>query len=92
MTSAADDPPDPTAGENPWRGRRYFKLVALLGSLTAIGPLTIDSYLPAFPMLVTDLPATESQVQATITGVLLGMGLGQLVIGPVSDTIGRRKP
>lgn len=92
VTSAADDPPDPTAGENPWRGRRYFKLVALLGSLTAIGPLTIDSYLPAFPMLVTDLPATESQVQATITGVLLGMGLGQLVIGPVSDTIGRRKP
>ncbi len=93
VTAAAeDDPNDPAAGDAAWRGRRYLKLVALLGSLTAIGPLTIDSYLPAFPILVTDLPATESQVQATITGVLLGMGLGQLVIGPISDTIGRRKP
>lgn len=84
--------PSPPVGGAAYQGRRYLKLVALLGSMTAIGPLTIDSYLPAFPILVSDLPATESQVQATITGVLIGMGLGQLIIGPVSDTIGRRKP
>lgn len=85
MTSA--EPPAES-----WTGRRYVQLVILLGSLTALGPLTIDSYLPAFPELATDLSATESQVQATLTGTLLGMGLGQLVIGPWSDTIGRRRP
>ena len=90
--TAADDSLDPAGRGEYWSGRRYFKLVALLGALTSIGPLTIDSYLPAFPILVTELPATESQMQATITGLLLGMGLGQLVIGPISDTIGRRKP
>lgn len=77
---------------DPWRGRRLIKLIVLLGSLTALGPLTIDSYLPAFPQMAADLHATESQVQATLTGTLLGMGLGQLVIGPWSDTVGRRLP
>ncbi len=64
----------------------------VLGLLTAIGPLTIDTYLPALPAITTELGATQSQVQGTLTGILLGMGLGQLLIGPLADAIGRRRP
>jgi DHA1 family bicyclomycin/chloramphenicol resistance-like MFS transporter len=73
-------------------GRRYLKLVLVLGALSAIGPLTIDTYLPALPTLTADLGATDVQAQTTITGLLIGLGLGQLVIGPLSDAVGRRKP
>lgn len=73
-------------------GRRYVQLVLVLGALSAIGPLTIDMYLPALPQLAEDLNATAPQAQWTITGLLLGLGLGQLVIGPLSDAVGRRRP
>jgi DHA1 family bicyclomycin/chloramphenicol resistance-like MFS transporter len=73
-------------------GRKYLKLVLVLGALSAIGPLTIDTYLPALPELTAELGATDSQAQLTITGLLLGLGLGQLIIGPLSDAVGRRKP
>ena len=72
--------------------RRYLQLVLVLGSLTALGPLTIDMYLPALPSLTADLATTEAAAQATITGMLVGLGLGQLVIGPLSDALGRRRP
>jgi len=72
--------------------RRYLQLVLVLGALTALGPLAIDMYLPALPSLSADLNASESAVQATITGMLVGLGVGQLVIGPLSDAIGRRRP
>ena len=68
-------------------GRRYVKLVVVLGALMAIGPLTIDTYLPALPQLSTEMGATDAQVQLTITGLLLGLGLGQLIIGPLSDAL-----
>jgi DHA1 family bicyclomycin/chloramphenicol resistance-like MFS transporter len=73
-------------------GRRYLQLVLVLGALSAIGPLTIDTYLPALPTLTADLGATDVQAQTTITGLLIGLGLGQLVIGPLSDAVGRRRP
>lgn len=73
-------------------GRRYVKLVLVLGSLSAIGPLTIDAYLPALPDISRQLQATDAQAQLTITGLLIGLGLGQLVIGPLSDAVGRRRP
>jgi DHA1 family bicyclomycin/chloramphenicol resistance-like MFS transporter len=73
-------------------GRKYVQLVLVLGALSAIGPLTIDTYLPALPELSRQLGATDAQAQATITGLLIGLGFGQLVIGPLSDSIGRRKP
>lgn len=73
-------------------GRRYVQLVLVLGALSAIGPLTLDMYLPALPQLRADLGATDSQAQLTITGLLVGLGLGQLLIGPLSDAVGRRKP
>lgn len=82
----------PSQLATPFVGRRYLCLVLVLGALSAIGPLTIDTYLPALPALSADLGATDSQAQLTITGLLVGLGLGQLLVGPLSDAVGRRKP
>ncbi len=68
------------------------RIVLVLGALIALGPATIDMYLPALPTLGEDLSATPAQVQLTLTGTLVGLGLGQLVLGPVSDAVGRRLP
>jgi MFS transporter, DHA1 family, multidrug resistance protein len=66
--------------------------VLVLGLLTALGPLSIDLYLPAFPALRRDLAATDGTVQLTLAGMTVGLGLGQLVIGVWSDRVGRRAP
>lgn len=96
MTSLAEPlvTTDTTTGSPATRyvGRRYLQLVLVLGALSAIGPLTIDAYLPALPALSAEMGATDSQAQLTITGLLLGLGLGQLLVGPLSDAVGRRKP
>ncbi|MCX2733210.1 multidrug effflux MFS transporter [Saccharopolyspora sp. NFXS83] len=68
------------------------KFALILGGMTAFGPLSIDMYLPALPQLTTELGATESQAQLTLTAVLLGLALGQLLAGPISDSVGRRRP
>jgi MFS transporter, DHA1 family, multidrug resistance protein len=73
-------------------GAARIKIILVLGALIALGPLTIDMYLPALPALGADLGASESAVQLTLTGTLIGLGLGQLVIGPLSDALGRRRP
>lgn len=67
-------------------------MVLLLGALIALGPLSIDLYLPALPDLTDDLSASPSSVQLTLTGMLVGLGLGQLLIGPLTDIYGRRRP
>ncbi|MGB2566832.1 multidrug effflux MFS transporter [Micromonospora citrea] len=67
-------------------------LLVLLGSLTAVGPLSLDMYLPAFPAMTGDLDATQAQVQLSLTTCLIGLALGQLVTGPLSDRWGRRRP
>ena len=72
-------------------GRR-LRLVLLLGFLSALGPLTIDMYLPSLPTITADLHAAPAAVQLTLTGTLVGLGLGQLLIGPLSDAFGRRAP
>lgn len=64
----------------------------ILGTLVGLVPLTIDLYLPALPAIASDLNASSSAVQFTLTGTLVGLGLGQLVIGPLSDAVGRRVP
>lgn len=66
--------------------------IIVLGALTALGPFTIDLYLPAFPILEHDFNTTASAIQLTLTGTMIGFGLGQLVVGPWSDKIGRRIP
>ncbi|MEU5904448.1 multidrug effflux MFS transporter [Micromonospora sp. NPDC047467] len=72
--------------------RQRAQLVLVLGALVAIGPLTIDMYLPALPAITSGLETTETAVQLTLTGTLVGLALGQLLLGPLSDVIGRRKP
>jgi len=67
-------------------------MIFVLGLLVALGPLTIDMYLPALPKIADELSVTSSVAQLTLTGTLAGLGLGQLVIGPLSDSLGRRKP
>lgn len=67
-------------------------LLVLLGSLTAVGPLSLDTYLPAFPEMTGDLSASQAQIQLSLTTCLVGMALGQLVTGPLSDRWGRRRP
>ncbi|PZG21468.1 Bcr/CflA family drug resistance efflux transporter [Micromonospora craterilacus] len=73
-------------------GRAAVGLLVLLGALTAIGPLSLDTYLPAFPEMTRDLAASQAQIQLSLTACLVGMALGQLVTGPLSDRWGRRLP
>ncbi|ACQ78499.1 drug resistance transporter, Bcr/CflA subfamily [Beutenbergia cavernae DSM 12333] len=73
-------------------GRIPAALVLLLSALTAVGPLTIDLYLAAFPDIATELGTSAATVQLTMTTTLIGLALGQLVIGSVSDALGRRRP
>ncbi|MBM7416555.1 MULTISPECIES: multidrug effflux MFS transporter [Nocardiaceae] len=69
-----------------------LRTILVLGALVALGPLTIDVYLPALPAITEDLGSTDSAVQFTLTGTLIGLAVGQLVIGPLSDSLGRRRP
>jgi len=71
---------------------RRIRLLIILGALSAFAPLSIDMYLPALPALGRGFGASASQVQLTLSGCLLGLALGQLVAGPLSDALGRRRP
>mgnify|MGYP002623347241 CR=1 FL=1 len=94
-TDATAEPPAQTRTVSPGElmsARHRVGLVLALGTLVALGPLTIDMYLPALPAIASWFDSTDAQVQLTLTGTLAGLSLGQLVIGPVSDTVGRRPP
>ena len=67
-------------------------LIVTLASLTAIGPLGIDMYLASIPQIATDLNTSAAAAQMTLSAFMLGMALGQFVIGPLSDKTGRRVP
>ena len=94
--------PRPRRGSTPVRGsgttgapgarRPTLGLIALLGVMAALGAVTIDLYLPSLPEVAADLGTTAARTQMTITGVLVGSAVGQLVVGPLSDTFGRRRP
>jgi DHA1 family bicyclomycin/chloramphenicol resistance-like MFS transporter len=73
--------------------RRGDAVVAIiLGGLSAFGPLSTDLYLPGLPALTQDLGASVSAGQLTLTACLFGIAAGQLLVGPVSDSLGRRGP
>ncbi|MBS1690674.1 MAG: multidrug effflux MFS transporter [Actinobacteria bacterium] len=68
------------------------RMIVVLGALVALGPLTIDMYLPALPGIAEELSVSSSVAQLTLTGTLAGLALGQLIVGPLSDSVGRRRP
>jgi DHA1 family bicyclomycin/chloramphenicol resistance-like MFS transporter len=67
-------------------------MVALLGALTAFGPISIDMYLPSLPQLARVLHASDAAAQETVSAFFIGIAIGQLVYGPLSDRYGRRPP
>jgi len=73
------------------RGARA-ELIVLIGALSAFAPLSIDMYLPALPALADDLATSATVIGPTLTACLVGLALGQLVAGPLSDALGRRRP
>jgi DHA1 family bicyclomycin/chloramphenicol resistance-like MFS transporter len=93
MTSAERIPAasEPLAELTPPRPRLTSGVVATVVFLTAIAPLATDMYVPAFPQVARDLATGPTQVQLTLTTFFVGMALGQLIGGPVSDQRGRRR-
>jgi DHA1 family bicyclomycin/chloramphenicol resistance-like MFS transporter len=96
MTSASGTPAPRTAPSGPSTvadllGRRLVLLTVLLGGFTAFGPLSMDLYLPAFPQLADDLGTSQAAVQLTLTADVIGIVVGQLILGPMSDAWGRRR-
>ena len=69
-----------------------LRLALILGSLTALAPMSIDLYLPAFPEVTRHFGVGQATVQLTMTACLAGLALGQLLAGPCSDAMGRRRP
>ncbi|WP_254635727.1 multidrug effflux MFS transporter [Microbacterium sp. GbtcB4] len=69
-----------------------LRAMLVLGMLEAFGPLSMDLYLPQLPQLAASLGTTEALAQVTMSACMIGLGLGQLVAGPLSDRLGRRLP
>lgn len=67
-----------------------IRMALLLGALAAFAPLSIDMYLPALPELANYFGASASMAQLSLTACLLGIAVGQLIIGPLSDIYGRK--
>lgn len=82
--------PDPAVGAP--NGRGSIALLATLGALSAFGPLCMDMYLPSLPELSASLASTTSAAQLSLSACIVGLGVGQLVVGPFSDRLGRRGP
>jgi len=81
------------APEEPARPRMStLRAMLVLGMLEAFGPLSMDLYLPQLPQLAASLGTTEALAQVTMSACMIGLGLGQLVAGPLSDRLGRRLP
>ena len=76
--------PSPKAYPNSW--------ILLLALLTALGPLSIDMYLPALPLMAEDFGVSTQMVANSLPAYFLGLAVGQLVYGPLSDRIGRKTP
>ena len=72
--------------------RRRIRLGLIIGSLSALAPLSFDLYIPALPELTRDFGVSASEAQLTLTACLVGLGLGQILFGPLSDRLGRRPP
>lgn len=72
--------------------KKYIKLILILGSLTALGPFSIDMYLPGFSGIAKDLHTTAAKVSMSLSSYFIGISVGQLLYGPLLDRFGRKKP
>jgi MFS transporter, DHA1 family, multidrug resistance protein len=72
--------------------RTSFPLIVILGLLSAIGPFSIDMYLPGFPAIAADLGATIAKVTLSLSSFFIGISVGQFLYGPLLDRYGRKKP
>jgi len=72
--------------------KRYFFLILILGTLTALSPFSIDMYLPGFPAIAKALHTTIEQVDRSLSSFFIGLAAGQLLYGPLMDRFGRKKP
>ncbi|WP_207426137.1 multidrug effflux MFS transporter [Pedobacter sp. SYSU D00535] len=72
--------------------KNRFLLILILGALSAIGPFSIDMYLPGFPAIAEDLDTSVAQVSLSLTSFFIGISAGQLLYGPLLDRFGRKKP
>ena len=88
----ADLTPIDTAPAPARFGVAAYWLILLLGSLSALGPLAVDMYLPSFPAIEAEFHATPAAVERTLAVYFLGLALGQLVYGPLGDRVGRKPP
>jgi len=66
--------------------------IMLLALFTSLGPLSIDMYLPALPQMAEDFQVSTLQIANTLPAYFMGLAIGQLIYGPISDRIGRKKP
>lgn len=72
--------------------RNKLILIVTLGLLAAFGPLSLDMYLPALPRVADDLSTSASYAQLSLTACMIGLAVGQIIVGPISDVTGRKKP
>jgi len=72
--------------------QKKSRLILILGLLTAIGPLSIDMYLPAFPDIARGLHTSVSSVMLSLSSFFIGISVGQLIYGPLLERFGRKKP
>src|SRR5215467_5880598 len=74
------------------RSSKHFYLILILGLLTAIGPFSIDMYLPAFPDIAKGLHTSVAEVTLSLSSFFIGISAGQLLYGPLLERFGRKKP
>ena len=72
--------------------KKYISLILILGSLTALGPFSIDMYLPGFNAIAQDLHTTVNKVSLSLSSYFIGIAAGQLLYGPLLDRFGRKNP
>jgi len=82
----------PDGAEASSRAKGGLWLIIALGALSGFGPLSLDMYLPALPELPADLSSTSAAAQLTLSSCIVGLAVGQLITGPLSDRLGRRGP
>ncbi len=75
-----------------YKAKKKFQLILILGLLSAIGPFSIDMYLPAFPAIAEGLHSTVAHVTLSLSSFFIGISVGQLLYGPLLDKFGRKKP